>query len=139
MFNRLLTIGTFDIPHVGHAAFLQSCEEQADEVIVAVNSDDFVIEYKGNRPLYSQQERIALIRGLGYEKVVLNSGPGQAIIKMYQPDCVAIGTDWLYRNYLEQIGLEPRWFADTGTCLLYIPYTKGISTSDIRARIERGD
>lgn len=139
MFHRLLTIGTFDIPHIGHAAFLQSCDAHADEVIIGVNSDDFVAAYKGDRPVYNQNERLALIRELGYEQVVLNTGPGSALIKSYQPDCVAIGTDWLHKNYTEQIGLDPRWFTDTGTCLLYLPYTRGISTSDIRERIERGD
>lgn len=135
MFHRLLTIGTFDIPHVGHAAFLQSCDAQADEVIVGVNSDDFIATYKGDRPIFNQNERLALIRELGYEQVVLNPGPGQALIKMYQPDCVAIGTDWLAKDYLAQIGLEPDWFTKTGTCLLYLPYTPGITTSDIRRRL----
>lgn len=139
MFNRLLTIGTFDIPHVGHAAFLQSCDAHADEVIVGVNSDAFVREYKGTVPTYNQFERMSLIRELGYEKVVLNTTPGYGLIKGYQPDCVAIGSDWLGKDYLGQIGMEPDWFTRTGTCLLYLPYTPGISTRDIRERIERGD
>lgn len=136
MFATLLTIGTFDIPHAGHASLLMQCDAHADRVVVGVNSDDFVEQYKGQRPLYSQQERMNLIRELGYEEVVLNTTPGAALIKMYRPDVVAIGTDWLDRNYLDQIGLESKWFTQTGTCLLYLPYTEGISTSDIRRRVQ---
>ena len=38
--TTLLTMGTFDVPHVGHAAFLRKCESFADQVIVGVNTDE---------------------------------------------------------------------------------------------------
>lgn len=136
MYNRLITIGTFDIPHVGHASFLMQCSEISDEVIIGVNSDTFVSAYKGSKPVYNQTERMALIRELGYDKVVLNDGPGDYIIKMYRPEVIAIGTDWLPpRDYLGQIGLTKEWLQKTGTTLVFFPYTEGISTADIRRRL----
>lgn len=136
MYNRLITIGTFDVPHVGHAAFLAACENVADEVIIGVNSDDFVAAFKGKLPVYNQNERIALIRELGYSKVILNDGPGDYLIKTYRPDVIAIGTDWLPpKDYLGQINIDKAWLQRTRTALLFIPYTEGISTSDIRRRM----
>lgn len=135
MYNRLVTIGTFDIPHVGHASFLMACDALADEVVVGVNSDAFASSFK-DAPIYNEQERMDLIRELGYKKVILNDGPGEYIFKMYRPDVIAIGTDWLPpRDYLAQVGLDKTWLQRTGTALIFIPYTEGISTSDIRRRI----
>jgi len=136
MYERLVTIGTFDVPHVGHAAFLMQCDAIADTVVVGVNSDAFAASFKGQPPVYNQTERMNLIRELGYDKVVLNDGPGEYIFKMWMPNVIAVGTDWLPpKDYLSQVGLDKAWLQRTGTALLFIPYTEGISTSDIRRRM----
>lgn len=132
MSRRVLTLGTFDVPHAGHAAFLRRCAEYGD-VLVGVNSDRFVAEYKGDPPVYSEAERLALIRAMGYAAVV-NDGPGIALIEEQEPDLLAIGSDWLTRNYLGQIGMERPTLP-----ILFIPYTDLISTSDIKQRLRRGD
>lgn len=133
MFDSILTIGTFDVPHLGHAAFLQACDALTDRLIIGVNSDAFAHTFK-RPPLYSQTERIALIRELGYPEVVLNNGSGDHLVRMYRPGAVAIGTDWLDKNYLAQINMDKDWFTKNGTALLFLPYTEGISTSDIIRR-----
>ena len=127
---RVLTIGTFDIPHAGHAAFLRKCA-QFGQLTVGVNSDDFVRDYKGEVPLYSQAERMTLIEGMGYD-VALNDGPGIDLIDIVEPDLLAIGSDWLTKDYLAQID------CDEAPCsIVFIPYTAGISTSDIKRRLSQ--
>lgn len=132
--SRLLTIGTFDIPHAGHAAFLRRCEAFADEVLVGINSDDFVFRYKGTSPAFSQKERLELVRLLGYT-TFLNDGPGVELIKYVDPNVVAIGTDWARRDYYAQIDTPLEWFEQKGIALVYIPYTKGISTTLLKERL----
>jgi cytidyltransferase-like protein len=51
----VLTIGTFDLLHVGHLELLAGCRELAGgsgSVVVAVNRDAFVERYKGRRPVH---------------------------------------------------------------------------------------
>jgi cytidyltransferase-like protein len=132
--TRLLTIGTFDIPHVGHATFLRHCERYADRVIVGVNTDRFVTEYKGTPPIYDQNDRFQLIAGLGYG-VLMNDSAGRELIYNVAPDLIAIGADWLHRDYFTQIDMTPSDFDQLGCGLLYLPYTAGISTSDIKQRL----
>jgi glycerol-3-phosphate cytidylyltransferase len=129
----VLTLGTFDIPHVGHASFLKECE-QYGSVLVGLNTDSFVERYKGARPLYSYDERARLLNKLGFSTVP-NDGPGKRTIVQYRPRIVAIGTDWLRRDYLSQIDMTAEDFERLGVSLLYIPYTESISTSDIRRRL----
>ena len=46
---RVYTGGSFDLYHYGHADFLKRCKELAGhegEVIVSLNTDEFIKEYK---------------------------------------------------------------------------------------------
>jgi cytidyltransferase-like protein len=55
--KKLYTGGTFDIFHYGHINFLRQCSLLADEVIVSLNTDEFIKEYKGRPPIMSYDER----------------------------------------------------------------------------------
>lgn len=131
---KLLTIGTFDTPHIGHAAFLRKCSMVSDEVIVGVNSDEFVKEYRGQSPVYSLQERLDLIGLLGYQTWV-NDGAGRETIIAVAPDILAIGSDWARKDYYKQIGITQDELDTLDIMLMYIPYTKGISSTDIKGRL----
>lgn len=131
---RVLTIGTFAVPHLGHAAFLRRCEVFG-EVSVGVNSDAFVERYKGRRPLFDQDERLALIEALGY-RTWLNDGPGRELIDLVGPDILTIGTDWAQRDYLAQIDVTQGWLDSHGITIAYVPMRPaGISSSEIVRRL----
>jgi len=134
MRSRLLTIGTFDLFHAGHAAFLRQCERFAGEVVVGVNSDAFVTGYKGQAPIFDERERVGFIRALGYP-VKINDGPGRTLIEDVEPDVIAIGTDWARRDYFAQIDTPVEYFERLGIVLVYIPYTQGISSTIIKERL----
>lgn len=133
---RILTIGTWGVPHLGHAAFLRRSAELGD-LIVGVNSDDFVERYKGARPLFDENERLRLVRSLGYE-VVLNDGPGVELIDDLRPDILTIGTDWARKDYYAQIGVDQDFMDERGIIMAYVPMRPaGISSSEIVRRVKR--
>lgn len=122
------------MPHTGHAVFLRKCEQFSSDVIVGVNSDAFVTRYKGKPPIFGEEERLDLIRALGYP-AVLNDGPGRDLIEEIKPDVIAIGTDWAKRDYYAQIDTPLDFFEKNGISLVYIPYTYGISSSLLKERL----
>ena len=130
---RVLTIGTFDIPHMGHAIFLRQCSRYGD-VTVGVNTDQFVEDYKGARPLYDLTARRTLIEMLGYATHP-NDSAGLALICAVAPDFLIIGDDWREKDYPAQVDMTRDEMLDFGIELVYLPYTLGISTSDIRRRV----
>lgn len=130
----LLTLGTFDTPHIGHAIFLRRCERFADRVVVGVNSDEFVASFKGVRPVYGWDERATLIRDLGYE-VIANPSAGREIIERVRPEVLAVGSDWARRDYYAQIDVDQDWLDLRGITMVYIPYTPGISSTDLKERL----
>lgn len=59
------TNGTFDIVHIGHIRLLTEAKEQGDFLVVGLNSDKSVKEYKNpKRPIVPQEERAALLAAL---------------------------------------------------------------------------
>lgn len=127
-------MGTFDVPHMGHAAFLKQCESFTHRIIVGLNTDQFVEEYRGKPPIFSYLERQALIESLGYV-VFENKSAGKELIMSVSPDIIAIGSDWARKDYYAQIGVDQDFLDDMGITLVYIPYTAGISSTQLKARL----
>lgn len=135
---KVYTGGTFDLLHSGHVNFLKRCSE-IGEVTVALNTDEFIEAYKGKAPIMSFEERQAVLLGLRYvENVVANVGGTDSRISIdnVSPDIVAIGSDWARKDYYKQMMFDQDWLDERGISLLYIPYTKGISTTNIKGRMK---
>jgi glycerol-3-phosphate cytidylyltransferase len=139
MIRRVLyTGGTFDVFHYGHANFLQQCKKIADEVVVALNTDEFIREFKPKPPImdYKERER-SLLSCKFVDKVVPNIGGKDSKISILdvKPDIIAIGDDWAKKDYYSQMSFTQDWLDEQGIVLIYIPYTRGISSTELKARI----
>jgi len=131
---------TFDAPHLGHYNFLHQCSKLGD-VVVALNTDEFIESFKGRRPLFSYEERRKLISKIPFiKKIVPNIGGADSkpTIEMVKPDIIAVGTDWAKRDYYAQMQFTQDWLDERGILLVYLPYTEIISTSEIRRRANAG-
>lgn len=135
--RTVLTMGTFDTPHMGHAILLKECERYGENVVVGVNSDEFVESYKGRRPLYEYAERANLIESLGYV-VVKNSSAGRELIEEIQPDVIAIGSDWARKDYYSQIDVDQDFLDANRIALVYIPRVGSLSSTELKARSQNG-
>jgi glycerol-3-phosphate cytidylyltransferase len=133
--TRVLTIGTFDILHHGHIAFLHQCARLGTELYVGVNTDRFVRQFKP-APVMGEEERAHALRQLGY-RVMMNDGPGRDLIDSNGPDVLAIGSDWARRDYLAQVDVDQDWLDGRKIILAYVPYVQkmAVSTTEIRRRV----
>jgi len=133
------TGGTFDLFHAGHVAFLERCSKLGF-VTVSLNTDEFIEAYKGKRPVITYEERRDVILSCRWVSEVIPNYGGEdskPSIEMVSPDIVAIGSDWARRDYYAQMGFTQDWLDDQGISLIYIPYTAGISSTAIKARLVR--
>jgi glycerol-3-phosphate cytidylyltransferase len=136
----IYTGGTFDLFHAGHAAFLERCAELG-RVVVSLNTDEFISAYKGRPPVMTFAERAAVLRACRWvDDVVPNRGGADSTISIEDvaPDLIVIGSDWARRDYYAQMGFDQDWLDARGIGLVYIPYTKGISTTDLKTRMRFG-
>lgn len=133
---KSLTMGTFDVPHIGHVLFLKKCAALSDDLTVGVSSDDFVEKYKGFRPLFSERERVHFIETLGYNAVVTDGVLDSKLLDQGF-NHIIIGSDWLRKDYLPQIGASAELLERYKIDLTYVPYTEGISATEIKKRVGR--
>ena len=136
---KLYTGGTFDLFHAGHVKFLRRCSEIADEVVVSLNTDEFIQAYKKKAPVMTYEERFVTLAGCRYvDRVMPNIGgaDSKVAIDRVRPDIVAIGSDWARKDYYKQMQFDQDWLDERNISLIYIPYTDGISSTDIKNRLK---
>lgn len=134
MLRFVLTIGTFDTPHMGHAVLLKECERYGS-VVVGVNTDEFVEMYKGKKPLYTLQERRSIIQSLGYT-TLSNESAGRNLISKVRPAVLAIGSDWARKDYYSQIDVDQDYLDRMGIAMLYIPRIGSLSSTELKLRVK---
>lgn len=139
---NIYTGGTFDLPHAGHVNFLRQCRRIAGEgqVTVALNTDEFIQEYKGKAPIMTYKERAKVLMGLKYvDRVFPNKGGADSkpTIEEVKPDAIVIGSDWAKKDYYSQMQFTQEWLDERDILLIYVPYTEGVSTTNVKARIAK--
>lgn len=70
--TTILVGGCFDILHYGHVKFLKEAKKEADILIVALESDDFIQQRKKRKPFHTQDKRAFILSELESVDVVLN-------------------------------------------------------------------
>ena len=137
------TGGTFDLPHRGHVNFLKTCKKIAGVggiVVVSLNTDEFITEYKGKPPIMSFEERKAVLEEFrSVDLVIPNIGGADSkpAIRSVMPHFIVIGSDWAKKDYYKQMDFTQEWLDVNGITLIYIPYTEGISTTKIKERFSK--
>lgn len=134
----LYTGGTFDLFHYGHVNFLRQCAEISDFVVVSLNTDEFVAQFKEKPPVMRYPERRYALLGCRFvDTVVKNVGGADSkpAIEVIDPDIIAIGDDWKERDYHAQMQFTERWLAQHHIELVYLPYTTGISSTEAKRRL----
>lgn len=132
------TGGTFDILHKGHINLLAQCRKIAGprgRVVVALNRDEFLERYKGRPPMLDYENRRILLEACRHvDEVVPNASDedSKPTIERVRPDFVVIGSDWAQRDYYAQMQFTQAWLDQRGITLVYVPYTEGISSTQVR-------
>ena len=138
-YKRIYIGGNFDTPHSGHIELLRKASELAEEVVVALNTDEFAKRYKGKFPVMSLEERYRVISAIKYVSWVdINDGceDSKSCILRNKPDAILHGDDWTGGSLATQMGLSEEFLKENKITMVYVPYTKGISTTEVRNRVK---
>jgi len=131
------TSGVFDTFHVGHSNILKRAKAQCDYLIVGVTVDELV-SYKDTQPLYPYEDRVEIIRNIkGVDEVVPQDHLDK--LEMWKKnnfDVMFIGDDW---KNTERFKEYEKNLATVGVKIIYLPYTKGVSTSFMKQIIKNAE
>lgn len=135
-YKRGYTDGVYDLFHIGHLKMIQSAKEYCEYLIVGVHSDEVVNEYKHHYPIIPENERREIIQNLKCvdEAIITRFRDKIKLWELYKFDAIFIGDDWKGTERWNRFEKE---LASIGVDVIYIPYTKGISTTQIKEKISK--
>ncbi len=128
------TTGVYDLFHIGHLNLLKNAKGMCDKLIVGVTVDELVA-YKGKKSMIPFEDRIELVRSCRYV---------DAAVPQYDMDKLAackklgatflfVGDDWYGTEKWQTYEKE---FAKEGIKIIYFPYTKGVSSTQIQKALD---
>jgi len=123
-----------DLFHAGHIEFFKKARSEGTYLIVGIHNDQDVEAYK-RLPILTQDERATIIESCIYVDEVLLDAPigvTKELIEDNKIDLVIHGDD--FQN--EEIILEHYGVPVSMGIFKTVPYTAGISTTDIIERIK---
>ena len=127
------TQGTYDI---GHLNLLNHAKEYCDYLVVGINSDMLVTEYKHKVPIINEFARYEIIKNIKAvdNAFLVNTLDKAEILKNVKFDAIFIGDDWRgNQRWIETERELSRYDID----VVYLPHTEGISTTLIRTMINK--
>lgn len=125
------TQGVFDMFHIGHLRLIERAAEQCETLIVGVNSDELVEEYKHKRPVINENDRAEIINGLkGVDRVeIVTTLDKCSLWDRYHFDAIFIGEDWKGNERWRKTEED---LAKLGAKVVYLPHTPNVSSTGLR-------
>lgn len=129
------TAGAFDMFHIGHLNLIRQAKQYCDILVVGVNSDQLIMDYKNNRTVICENERRDIVESIRDvdKAVIVSTLDKREAWKKYKFDVLFIGDDWKgsdrwneTEEYMRQLGVD----------VIYLSRTKGISSTEIREKLQ---
>ena len=125
------TQGVYDMFHIGHLNLLNNARELCEHLIVGVNSDELVTQYKHKLPVIPEEERrliVANIKAVDSCEIVDTLDKVENY-KRFHYDAVFIGDDWKGNARWTQTEKD---LAPYGVDVVYLPHTQGVCSTELR-------
>ena len=128
------TTGVYDIFHIGHLNLISRARGLCDRLIVGVTTDELCLEVKGKSPVIPFRDRLEIVRAIKFvdDAVAQETMDKLDAWREYGFDTMIVGDDHKgepFWNDLEAL------FTPLGTDIIYLPYTKDISSSMLRKHL----
>ena len=110
---KVFVSGCYDLLHSGHVEFFRQAAEYGD-LYVGIGSDATILGYKHHKTVYSEQERLFMVKSIRYVKdAFINAGSGimdfVPTVEALKPDILVVNSDGGNedkRRFCEEHGIE---------------------------------
>ena len=97
MAKKVFVSGCYDLLHSGHVEFFRQAAEYGD-LYVGIGSDATILGYKHHKTVYSEQERLVMVKSIRYVKdAYINAGSGVLdfipTLDIVKPDILVVNED----------------------------------------------
>lgn len=135
-YRKGYTTGVYDMFHIGHLNVLNNAKKHCDYLLVGVSTDELVLDYKNKKPIIPFNERKQIVENIKCVDEVVGQENMDKLLALLKHDCdvVFVGDDWKgtekWNKYEEE-------FNEHGIDIVYLPYTKGTSSTTLRAVLDK--
>lgn len=127
--KTILTVGVYDMLHIGHILLFKRAKELGDRLIVAVQDGDVILKYKpGTKMVYTTEERVYMVSCIKYVDEVVAYRDVDKDIQHFDFDVFAKGPDQVHEGFQRAV----RWCKENNKEVVVIPRTEGISSTMLR-------
>lgn len=127
--KRVLTVGVYDMLHIGHILLFKRAKELGDRLVVAVQEDEVIQKYKpGTSMVYTTEERMYMVSAIKYVDEVITYRNVDKDIQDIDFDVFAKGPDQNHEGFQRAV----EWCHSNGKEVVVIPRTEGISSTMLR-------
>ena len=131
--KKVLTVGVYDLLHIGHVNLFRRAKALGDTLTVAVQSSEVVLKYKPEAKLiYSTEERMYMVKAIRYVDEVITYEAVDDIVKTADFDVFVTGPDQTHEGFQRAI----QWCKENGKESVVLPRTEGISSSWLKEQIK---
>ena len=125
------TQGVYDMFHIGHLNLLNHAKDFCDFLIVGVNSDALVQDYKNKIPVINQEDRKTIVENIKAvdQCIITDTLDKVEILKIIHFDAVFIGDDWKMNERWQRTKIE---LSKYGVDVVFLPHTDGINSTMLR-------
>ena len=129
------TQGTFDTLHYGHVRLLKQAKELCDFLIVGVNSDDLVFQYKNTNTIIKENERAEIVGSIKYvdEVFIVDSLDKIQHLNRFKYDVIFIGDDWKGNDRWKATEKE---LSKYGIPVVFLKHTPNVSTTMVKEKMK---
>lgn len=125
--------GSFDLLHAGHLKMIHEASQQADVLLLALNSDSSIQKYKSPlRPIVPLENRLEMVAALQFVDYVtyFNETDPIAFLKQVKPDVHVNGAE-----YGDEC-IEAKVVKNHGGRIHIVQLVPGLSTSNLIKKIK---
>lgn len=134
--KKVLTVGVYDILHIGHVLLFKHARDYGDMLIVAVQDSEIVQKYKPHaKMVYTTEERKFMVGALKYVDEVISYREVDELIKEIDFDVFAKGPDQNHPGFQRAV----KWAKEHGKEVVTIPRTEGVSSTILRDYLKEND
>jgi cytidyltransferase-like protein len=98
--KKVLTVGVYDLLHIGHVNLFRRARRLGDSLTVAVQRSEVVLKYKPEAKLvYSTEERMYMVKSIRYVDEVIEYEGVDEIVKTADFDIFVTGPDQIHSGF----------------------------------------
>lgn len=134
--KKVITFGVFDFFHIGHLLLFEKAKRYGDSLTVAVQEDSEILKYKPSaRVYYTLEQRMHLVGSLSIVDEVCSYRDVDTDIRKMDFDVLVLGEHQDHEGFRRAV----EWCREQGKTVVRVPRTEGVSSTEIKDRIQKSE